>query len=121
MAKDGSAGAELKELVAKARSKPRETFPAELRDRLVAYARRRWEEGVSNKALAVELGVNHHTLSYWRARIVGLATRRKASPLKRVEVVLPARQRTVTLRGPHGVRVDDLTLDDVAELLRKLS
>jgi transposase-like protein len=121
MAKDGSGGAELKELVAKARSKPRETFPAELRDRLVAYARRRWEEGVSNKTLAVELGVNHHTLSYWRARLAGLTARKRVSPLKRVEVVVPEGQRTVTLRGPHGVRVDDLTLDDLAVLLRKLS
>jgi len=92
-----------------------------LRERLVAYAKRRWAEGVSNKALAIELGVNRHTLSYWRACLNGLTVARKTSPLKRVEVVVPGRQRTLTLRGPHGVRVDELTLDDVAELLRKLS
>src|SRR5690349_10628201 len=118
MAKDGAGVAELRQLAAEARSKPRGMFPRDLRERLVAYAKRRWEEGVSNKALAKELGVNHYTLSYWRAR---QNLPKKARAIKRVEIVMPTASRTLTLRGPHGVWVDDLTTDELAELLRKLS
>jgi transposase-like protein len=123
MAKDSGGLSELKQLVLASRP-VRGRFSDGIRERLVAYAKRRSEQGASIKAVAEELGVNHCTLSYWRARL-GLPTKarpatRKTTVLKRVKVIAERRP-GFTLRGGCGTRVDDLTLGDLAELPRKLS
>lgn len=93
-------------------------FEPELRERLIAYAQRRWAEGATMQDVADELGVSGHTVSYWRAQ------RRGAPALRRVQIISErplAPERRVTLRGPAGTAVDGLSLDEVAELWRKLA
>jgi transposase len=85
------------------------------RRQLMETAKRRWAEGASIREVAEEIGVSAHTLSYWRA-VEGIG---KTAKVRRVEIVKAETGRTVMVAGPHGVRMQ-LTLDETAELLRKL-
>ena len=56
---------ELKRLVAGRGSRH---YSPELKARVIAYAERRYNEGASAKNVSDELGVNVHTLGFWRER-----------------------------------------------------
>ncbi len=107
---------ELKALVVRARQEKQGPFPETLRQRLMRYATERWRSGVSVKAVANELGISGATLSYWRARTTGAG----AEKLRRVKVV-EQHERRHTLFGPAGTQIGGLSLDEVAELFRKLT
>jgi hypothetical protein len=68
------------------------------------------------RAVAEELGVSGHTLSYWKAQAMGLPQ----AKLRAVRVIEKT-SRGHALIGPSGTRVDDLSLDEIADLFRKLS
>ena len=95
-------------------------FDPELRVPLEAYLRRRWLAGTSTQQLSEELGINHHTVLFWRSRW-GARSGSKTQ-LRRIEVVaerpLAAK---VTVHGPAGTRIENISLDEAAELWRKLS
>lgn len=80
------------------------------RARALEYARGRQREGATVNRVAGELGISHETLKSWMA----------GGAFERVEIVTEA-MRGHTLCGPRGVRVEGLTLDEIAELLRRLS
>lgn len=107
---------ELKALVVRARQEKLGKFPETLRARLFRYAVERWRAGVSVKAVADELGMSGATLSYWRAQAVAGNTQ-KMRPVKIVERL----ERRHTVAGPSGTQVGGLSLDEVAELFRKLA
>jgi transposase-like protein len=107
---------ELKALVVQARQEKLGPFPETLRQRLLRYASERWQAGVSVKAVAEELGISVATLAYWRAR----ATAVQEPKLRPVKVVEKPERGHVAF-GPCGTSVRDLSLDEVAELFRKLS
>jgi hypothetical protein len=90
-------------------------YSAAKRRQLMEAAKRRWAEGASIRTVAEELGVSAHTLSYWRA-VEGVGKRTK---VRRVEIVKSEPVRSVVAVGPHGLRMQ-LTVDEMAELLRKL-
>jgi transposase-like protein len=90
-------------------------YSAAKRRQLMETAKRRWTEGASIRDVAEEIGVSAHTLSYWRA-VEGVS---KNAKVRRVEIVKTEPTRTVTAIGPNGLRMQ-LTLDEMAELLRKL-
>jgi hypothetical protein len=106
---------DVRAAVQRERRRGRARFSRELRDRVLEYARWRWAEGASIETVSSEVGVSAHTLSYWRA--VERIGKSKVRPVQ----IVAARpvDRTVIAAGPHGLRLQ-LTLDDVAELLRKL-
>lgn len=108
---------ELKALVLRARQEKQGPFPETLRQRLIRYAVERWKAGVSVRTVAAELGVSGHTLSYWKAQAMGLPE--KVRPVKVIEPV--AQVKAYSLSGPSGTRVDGVSLDELAELFRKLS
>jgi hypothetical protein len=112
MTKDGLQ--ELQGMIQRERRRGRGRFSRELRDRVLHYARARWAEGASIQTVSTEVGVSAPTLSYWRA--VERIGKSKVHP---VQIVARAVERSVIAAGPHGLRLQ-LTLDDVAELLRKL-
>jgi hypothetical protein len=87
-------------------------LPASTRTEIVMAVERAHDDGMSYSALADALGVKLQTLSRWREA-------RPAAKLVAVRVPLPAAGFTV--HAPHGVRVEGLSLDDVAELLKRLS
>src|SRR5687768_4519741 len=90
-------------------------YSAAKRRQLMETAKRRWAEGASIRDVAAEIGVSAHTLSYWRA-VEGVG---KNAKVRRVEIVKAEAARSVMVAGPHGLRMQ-LTLDEMAELLRKL-
>jgi transposase-like protein len=106
---------ELRRRLSKARSGGRGRYPAELREAVLAYARRAKQRGKSGAKVASELGMSVQTLQYWRA-----ATRRKGqiTPVTIVAERAPERELMVEC-GP--VRIRGLDLEAVAELLKRLA
>jgi hypothetical protein len=71
---------------------------------------------VSYREIADGVGVKFQTLMSWRF------DRASAPALVPVRVeAMAAPARTLTLHGPRGVRVEGLSLEDVAALLLRLS
>ena len=92
-------------------------FPRELRQRAVEYCRqRRSGGGVTWQMLQTELGVSSKSLMLW-TRHEG-RTAFHAMEIQRVEVQRSGTQ--CVMHGPCGVRVEGLTLAEVAELIRRL-
>ena len=86
----------------------------ELRAEAVAFARAAHASGERYKAIASTLGLKPDTLMRW--------CRRGGEPKKFARVAvkraLPPR---LTVHGPAGTRIEGLSLDQVAELVRALS
>ena len=112
---------ELRSLVLSERRGERGPFSSGLRARLHAFLKAKLREGESLKEVGAELGLSKATVHYWRSRWSEEA--QGAAKLRRVKVVSekPVSGRRVTLHGPAGTRIEDLDLDDVAALWRKLS
>ena len=107
---------ELKALVLRAREEKQGRFPETLRQRLMRYAAGRWKAGVSVRTVAAEIGVSGHTLSYWKAQTMGVG-KTKLKPVRVIEEASSAH----VVAGPCGTRIENLSLDEIAELFRKLS
>ena len=105
---------ELKKLVARSRATGRGSYPKEVREAVIAYARGRHAQHVSREKVAAELGMSVATLGYWCS-----PPRRKAklTPVAIVPARLPEREVVVEC-GP--LRVRGLDVGGVAELLRRL-
>jgi len=106
---------ELKALVLRAREEKQGRFPETLRQRLMRYAIGRWKTGASTRTVSAEIGVSGHTLSYWKTQAMGPA-KTKMRPVKVIE-----ERSGHVVAGPCGTRIENLSLDEVAELFRKLS
>lgn len=113
-----------REIVGLSRHKNARRYSAELRGRVVAWARRRLDEGGSNNAMCGELDIGEPTL---RKFLVGATAVAARSPgFARVKVVrkkpaAAAAPRCLVLRGPGGVVVEGLSLEEIARLLERLS
>jgi transposase len=84
-------------------------YPASDRARALDYAARLQREGVGLARIAREVGVAPNTLVKWL----------RASPFEPVEVVAVERRGHI-LHGPRGVRVEGLSLEEIAQLIRSL-
>jgi Homeodomain-like domain len=103
---------ELKRRLAQACARGKRGYPRDLCDAVVAYAGRRKANGISQRAVAAELGLSEQTLWYWRTR------ERKRGELVPVTMV-PAQARELVLEfGP--LRVRGLDVHGLAELFRSL-
>lgn len=107
---------ELKALVLRTREEKQGRFPETLRQRLMRYAIGRWKTGASTRTVAAEIGVSGHTLSYWKTQTMGPA-KAKMRPVKVIEESSGGH----AVAGPCGTRIENLSLDEIAELFRKLS
>ncbi len=110
------------EVLKATRAKAGGPYPAALRARLIAYVMRRCLDGATVREVAKELGVSHHTVAFWRS-----SRREKVvKSVKPVRVVAestdpnPAKAGLVNLVHPSGLRVEGLTLDQAAVLLRRM-
>jgi len=94
-------------------------LPAPVRAEAAAWADRQRAAGATMSAVARELGVADETVRRWGSRS-GRATR--ATALVPVEIITdePARSRTLTVIAPGGYRVEGLTVEEAAMLLRVL-
>lgn len=93
-------------------------YPSELQAELVAYTRAQRESGVGLKEIGREVDVPWRTLARW-----SIAPRRARGQraFRRVEVdAVASGPVSLSVSGPHGLRIDGLDLDGIAELLRRL-
>ena len=109
MAKVESIRRAVSELGQRGRGRP---YPKGLRAENVKYALARRAAGIRIEAIGEELGMPWRTVRVWMPRA-------RAKRFRRIEVVVP-RGDGVVVHGPHGVRIEGLDLDRVAELLRGL-
>lgn len=86
-------------------------YPKDLRAEVVEYARTRRAAGIRLEALGIELGLPWRTIARWLPAV-------RAKRFRRIEIV--DARRDLVVHGPHGLRVEGLDLDGVAELLRRL-
>jgi transposase-like protein len=91
----------------------RRKYPKELRQRLVEFVREQRAAGKQLKSIAAGVGVSPTLLHRWGMK--------RGSAFRRVELqrVPPAASRFI-LRAPHGVRVEDLGVDELVTILRRL-
>lgn len=86
-------------------------YPAELRRQVVEFARKRRAAGIPIEAIGEELGMPWRTIRRWMPPVRG----KRFRPIEIVET-----RQSVVVHGPHGLRIDGLDLDGVAELVRRL-
>jgi len=92
----------------------RRRVPEELRAEAVAFAKTEHASGKHYKSIASALGVKAETLMRW--------CRRSGEPKKFACVVVKRAARPqLTVHGPSGTRIEELSVQQVAELLRALS
>ena len=84
----------------------------EARGEVVTIIERTRAEGSSYREIADAIGVKLQTLMSWRAQ-------QQSTALVAVRVSTPSRGMTV--HGPHGLRIEGLSLDDIAALWTRLS
>jgi hypothetical protein len=90
-------------------------YPTELRQRVVAWAQRRHEQGASWETIKAELGQKFDTVRRWCL----LARSSRALVPVRVVSTSPV-SRTVSVVSPAGFRVEGLAINEAAALLREL-
>lgn len=103
---------ELRQLVA---GREGRHYASELKAKLIAYAERRYSEGASCKQVGDELGVNGHTLGFWRERTANART-----PLRPVRVIDETSDARLVLLLRNGIRVEGLSVEQLIEVLRQV-
>jgi len=92
----------------------RRRVPEELRAEAVAFAKAEHASGKRYKSIASALGVKAETLMRW--------CRRSDASKKFARVVVKRAARAqLTVHGPAGTRIEELSIQQVAELLQALS
>lgn len=96
--------------------KQRRRYPLQLRGRVVQYARARIADGASAAVVSKELDIGAPTLARF------LSAARARSPFAELRLREPERGSDgLVVRGPCGVRVEGMSVDDVALLLQRLA
>ncbi len=99
-------------------------YAAEIRERVLAYARRRRAEGGGIKSIAAELGLPWQTLDYWLHGRKPEARSEKVPLLPvtlEAEVIKRTGEATLVVHGPRGLRIEGLDIEDLADLVRRLA
>jgi len=91
----------------------RRRVPAELRAEAVAFTKAEHASGKPYKSIAKALGVKAETLMRW--------CRRSSEPKFARVVVKRAVRPHLTVHGPRGTRIEQLSIAQVAELFGALS
>jgi len=103
-------------------SKVRQTrrYSPELQTRVTAWARARRAEGLSVPAMCQEIGIGDPTLRRFLEPANGPRTKSRPAGFRRVKVIATMAI-AVVVRGPCGTSVEGLSLDGVADLLKRLA
>lgn len=89
----------------------------ELQRLTLAFAEQRRATGASWKAIGAEIGMSSHTLQYWRH---GHRMTKGRSKLARVEIVRESRSTEFVVHAAGGLRIEHMTVAQLAELLKRL-
>jgi transposase len=90
-------------------------YPAGVREQVVSYVAARRAEGISLRVAAQELGMPWRTVRHW---VQGRG--RRGAALRTLAIAATPGASTVVVHGPHGLRIEGLDLDQIAELLLRL-
>ena len=92
-------------------------YDERLTKQIVAHARLRQSDGASLRGIGAELGVSPPTL----AKMLGRES--KLIPVRVVSerTARSSRSKEYLLRGPGGVVVEGLSLEDIAEILSRMA
>lgn len=103
-------------------SKFRQTrrYSPELQARITGWAQGRKAEGLSVPAMCLEIGIGDPTLRRFFDSTKGRKVKTKSAGFRRVKVASQV-AREFIVRGPCGVAVEGLSLDGVAELIKRLA
>jgi transposase len=110
---------ELREALERAdRSGTGRPYPEVLRRAASEYQRKREREGASLRAVAAELGVSDASLVRW-SRHRGEAP----AVFRAIEVVAEPMERgsAIVVHGPRGLRIEGLSVVELARLIERLS
>jgi len=105
----------------KQREVGRGPFEAELRQRLIAHVKARCAAGESVGRIARSLGLSEQTVWSWQKQV-----RRKRggeTKLRQVAIAVVEPQtsrRTLSVRGPSGLVIEGVTLEELVALWRRL-
>ncbi|NNE18476.1 MAG: hypothetical protein HKN10_08375 [Myxococcales bacterium] len=107
-------GAESLRLKLAASRDSRKQVPPGLREEAVAFAKAEHALGARYRSIAMTLGLKPDTLMRW--------CRARREPKKFARVVMKRAARAeLTVHGPAGTRIEQLSVKQAAELLRALS
>ena len=99
-------------------------FTDALRVEVLAVLLARKAEGASQDAVAEELGISGWTLSRWKQQAARTGTGAAFRPVRVVAAARPpgspGSPGALTVHGPAGLRVEGLTVEWVAALVRAL-
>ena len=114
---------ELREALAQARQQePSRRYPEPLRRAAAEYRQERAREGVGLHRAAKELGVSIMALLKWSRKLTGDTAKFHA-----IEIVPEPRRndgktsKSVVVHGPRGLRVEGLSVAEIAELMTRLT
>jgi transposase-like protein len=91
-------------------------YSAELKARIIEFARARRADGASWSQISADLGVAFETVRRWCIA----SEPRSSRALVPVRVVHDSAERTVSVGSPAGYRIDGLTLHEAVAVLRAL-
>jgi AcrR family transcriptional regulator len=93
-------------------------YPEALRRAAIEYQRERGHEGASLRQVAAELGVSDASLVRWSR-----GKQESAAMFRAIEVVAEPveRKSAIVVHGPRGLRIEGLTVAELAGLLERLS
>lgn len=93
-------------------------YPEALRAAAVDYRRERERQGAAVREVAAELGVSAISLERWSRR-----RREHETSFRAIELVGdPVRRASeAVVHGPRGLRIEGLTVSQIAELIERLS
>jgi transposase len=94
---------------------PSGRLPANARAEVLSAVARAHDVGMTHAAIAEALGVREAALQRWRWR------ERCSRAGKLVAVRVPQREASLIVHAPHGVRIEGLSLEDIATLITRLS
>jgi len=86
---------------------------------VVAAVEEAHAQGASYREVAATLGVKFHTLMSWRGQ--EQQRRSRSSALVPVRVAATPVARGLIVHGPRGLRVEGMSLDELAVLIARLS
>jgi transposase len=95
----------------------RTNYPADVKAWLISETTTRRKAGESVEAIGRDLGVPWKTLARWCS-----TKRTRRAGFREVEVVVApsAVPGTPLVHGPHGLRIEGLDVEGIAELVRRL-
>jgi transposase-like protein len=96
-------------------------YPETAREAVKELVAQRRREGAGLSSVARELGVSATTLRKWVRKDRAPSAPRTKTKFREVEVVpAPPASPTLIVHGPAGLRIEGVTIADVAELVRRL-